>query len=61
MRGKQSVKKGVWYIRQKRKYRKRKQRGKGFPIGLLASAVTPILGEAAKPILKIFFGGRKRR
>ena len=52
MRGKQSVKKGVWFIGGKRKYRKRKQRGKGFPIGVLASAAASILGEVAKPILK---------
>ena len=36
----------------KRKYRKRKQIRKGFPIGFLASAAAPILGEVAKPILK---------
>ena len=61
MRGKKSVKKGVWYIGGKRRYRKRKQKGKGFAIGLLASAAAPILGEVAKPILKKNFGGRKRR
>ena len=61
MRGKQSVKKGVWHIRGKRKYRKRRQRGKGFPIGNLASAAAPILGEVPKPILKEISGGRKRR
>ena len=54
MRAKQSVKEGVWYIGRKRKYRKKKQRGKGFPIGLLASAAAPIPGEVAKPILKFF-------
>ena len=60
-RGKQSVKKGIWYIGGKRKTRKR-QRGKGFPLGLLASIGAPILGEVAKPILgKIFGRGRKRR
>ena len=61
MRGTQSLRKGVWYIGGKRKYRKRQQRGKGFPIGLLASATTPILGEVAKPILKKSFGVRKRK
>ena len=30
----------------------RKQRGKGFPIGLLASAAAPLLGELTKRILK---------
>ena len=48
----QSVKKGVWCIGGKRKYRKRKQREKGFPIGLLASATVLILCAVAKPILK---------
>ena len=46
---------------KKRKYRKRQQRGKGFPIGLLASATTPILAEVTKPILKKIFGVRKRK
>ena len=61
MTGKQSVRKGFWYIGGKRRYRKRKQRGQGFPIGLLASAAAPILGEVAKPILKKKLHGRKRR
>ena len=61
MRGRQSVKKGVWYIGGKRKYRKRKQQGKRFPIGLVVSAAAPILGEIAKPLLKKIFGGKKRR
>ena len=45
----------------KRKYRRRKQRGKGLLIGLLASAAVPILGEVAKAILKKKVNGRKRR
>ena len=61
MRGRQSVEKGVWYIGGKRKYRKRRQQGKGFPIGLSASAAAPILGEVAKPLLKKNFGGKKQR
>ena len=61
MRGKQSVKKGVWYIGGKIKYRKSKQRRKGFPMGLLASAAVPMLGRVAKPISKKALGGRKRR
>ena len=44
-----------------RKYRKKRQQGKSFPIGLLASAAAPILGEGAKPLLKKIFGGKKRR
>ena len=57
-RGKQSVKKGVWYIGGK----KRKQRGGAIPIVLLASIGAPILGEIAKPIFgKIFGRGKKRR
>ena len=58
-RGKQDIKKGVWYVGGKKR-----QRGKGFPIGLLASIAAPVLGEVAKPILGKFFGrgrGRKRR
>ena len=54
MKGRKSVKKGVWYIGGKRKYRKRRQQGKGFPIRLLASAAAPILGEVAKPLSKKF-------
>ena len=59
----QSVRKGVWYIGgRKGRGRKiyRKQRGKGFPIGLIASAAAPFLGEVAKPLLKKRFGGRRR-
>ena len=35
--------------------KKRKQKGKGFPIGVIAS-----LAAVAKPIIKKIFGGRKR-
>ena len=56
-RGKQYVKKGLWYIGGE----KRKQEGAGLPIGLLASIGVPILGEIAKPIFgKIFGRGRRR-
>ena len=63
MRGKQSVRKGIWNIGSRKRRRKlyRKQRGRGFPIGLLASATAPFLGEIAKPILKKVFRGRRRR
>ena len=64
MRGKQSVKNGVWYIGVRKRYRKRTkrgQRGKGLSIGLIASAAPPFLGEIAKPIFKKIFGGRSRR
>ena len=58
MRGKQYVKKGVWYIGGK----KRKQKGGAFPLGLLASIGAPTLEEIAKPILGNIFGrGRKLR
>ena len=57
-RGKQVLKKGVWYIDGKKK--KRKQKGKGLPIGLIASAAAPFLGEIAKPIFKKNFGGGKK-
>ena len=60
-RGKQVVKKGIWYVGGKKK-RKQKQKGKGFPFGLVASAAAPLLGEIAKPTLKKIFGrGKKRR
>ena len=53
MRGKQSVRKGVWYIGKiEEKLKKKRQRGKRFPIGLLASAAAPYVGEIAKLILK---------
>ena len=64
MRGKQSVKKGVWYIVGRKRYRKRTkrgQRGKGLPIGLIASVAAPFLGEIAKHIFKKTFGGRRKR
>ena len=60
-RGKQSVKKGIWYVGGATKHRKR-QWGKGFPLGLLASFGAPILSEVAKPVLgKIFGKGLRRR
>ena len=55
-RGKQYVKKGFWYIGGK----KRKQKGAGLPIGLLATIGAPILGELAKPILGKNFGRGRR-
>ena len=56
-RGKEVVKKDVWYIGGKKK-RKQKQKGKGFPFGLVASAAAPFLGEIAKPIFKKNFLGK---
>ena len=61
MRGKKSVRKGVWYIRGKRRQYSKRQRGGAIPFGLIAFAAVPYLGEVAKPLLKIFFGGRHRR
>ena len=62
MRGKHSVRKGVWNIRDKKRRKiKKRQRGKGFPIGLLASAAAPFLSEITKPILNKVSGGRKRK
>ena len=55
-RGKQTVKKGIWQIGGR--YKKRKQTGKGFPIGLLASFAGPLIGEVAKPIFKKIIGGK---
>ena len=37
----------------------RKQRGRGLPLGLIASAVAPFLGEVAKPTLNKIFSGRR--
>ena len=61
MRGKQFVRKGVWYIGGRKRRRRKIYRKQRFPLGLLASAVAPFLSEIAKPILKKVFGGRKRR
>ena len=62
MREKQSVEKGVWYIGGRKRHRKRTkrgQRGRGLPVGLIASAAAPFLGEIAKPMFKKIFGGRR--
>ena len=40
--------------------KKRKQKGGAIPLGLLASVGARILGEIAKPILKIFFGRSRK-
>ena len=64
MRGKQSVKKGIWYIRGKyiRAPKRKRQKGGAIPLGLLTSIGAPILGEIAKPILgKILGRGLRRR
>ena len=53
MRGRQSIKKGVWHIGGKRK---RRQRGGAFPLGLVAPLAGPLLGEVAKPIFKTILG-----
>ena len=47
----------MWYIGGKKRKR-RKQEGKGFPFGLVASAAAPFLCEIAKPIFKKIFGGK---
>ena len=63
-RGKQSVKKGIWYSGKKKKNKnknKKRQQGKGFPIGLIASATAPLLGEIARPIFKTIFGRGRRK
>ena len=62
-RGKQSVKKGVWYIGGKyKKARKRQQKGGAIPIGLITSLAAPVLGKIAKLILGRLLGsGRKKR
>ena len=62
-RGRQSVKKGVWYIGGRyRRAPKRRQKGGAIPIGLIAPLGAPVLGEIAKPILgKILGRGLRRR
>ena len=57
-REKRSVIKGVWYIGSKK--RRKKQKGKGFPIGLLASVGLPILSEIAKLMFKKIIGRGRR-
>ena len=54
MRGKQSVRKGVWYIGGKRRRYSKKERGGAIPFGLTAIAAAPFFGEVAKPLLKVF-------
>ena len=61
MRGKQSVRKGVWYIGGKKRRYSKKQRGRGIPFGLIASAAATFLGKVTKALLKKMFGGRRRR
>ena len=62
-RGRQSVKKGVWYIGGRyRRAPKRRQKAGAIPIGLIAPLAAPVLGEIAKPILgKILGRGLRRR
>ena len=57
MRGRQSIKKGVWHIGGRKR-----QKGGAFPLGLVASLAGPILGEVAKPIFKTALGrGLKKK
>ena len=57
MRGRQSIKKGVWHIGGKKR-----QKGGAFPLGLVASLAGPILGEVAKLIFKTILGrGLKKK
>ena len=51
MRGKQSVKKGFWYIGAKKIQEKETKRNRIYVV-LLAPAAAPILGKAAKLIIK---------
>ena len=64
MRGKQSVKKGVWYIGGKYKRapkRKKKQKGSAITFALLASLPAPVLGEIAKALLGKMIGRGLRK
>ena len=55
-RGKQYVKKGVWYMGGKKEDKKEG----AIPFGSLLSIATPVLDEVAKPIRgKIFGRGRR--
>ena len=58
-RGKQVVKKGVWYTGGKRKRKRKNQKEGAIPLGLIASFAGPLLGEIAKPIFKKIVGGRR--
>ena len=64
MWGKQSVRKGVWYLGGRKRLRKRTkggQRGGALPRGLIASAAAQLVSEIAKPLLKKKIGRRRRR
>ena len=53
MRGRQSVRKGIWYLGGRRRIRRGKkgQRGGFLPlVGLLGAAAGAVLGEIAKPL-----------
>ena len=52
-RGKQTVKKGIWYIGGKK--RKKKKQGSVIPFGLITSLAAPVLGEIAKSVFKTIF------
>ena len=63
-KGKQSFRKGVWYIGGKYKRaskRRKKQKGGAIPFGLIASLAAPVLGEVAKPTFKRILGRSKRK
>ena len=60
-RGKQTVKKGIWRLGGIYKKKKRTQKGRAIPFGLIASLAAPVLGEIAKPVFKTIFGRGKRR
>ena len=62
MKGKQSVRKGVWYISGRRRRKKKKRQiGRCVPIGILvsAAAAASFIGEIAKPIFKNVFDETK--
>ena len=63
MRRKQSVRRGVWYLGgRRRKIKIERHKGGAFSLmGLLVAAATPVLSEVAKPLLRQFIGGRRRR
>ena len=50
-----------WWQKKKREKNIQKTKGEGLPVGLIASAAAPFLGEITKPLFKNFFGGRRRK
>ena len=61
MRGRQPVRKDVWYIGGKRRWCSKRQRVGVIPFGFIVSAAAPFLGKVAKSLLKKEIGGMRRK